>query len=660
MPRKKIVLQTNAPWQKTGLGQNGRYLMKHLLKTGKYEVVYYCTSMTLANDPNLSRMPCKAYGAIPLDQRIIDELNRGGAREVAYGSHFIDQIVKDEKPDIWWESDDIWSSPSYDSRPWFKHVHAIYHKTPDSRPILEEAYKQAKATPHFTTWSKFAADEMKRVDPTLSHIRHIYGMADTTHFSPITKAEKLGLRKRFGIPADALIFHTTNRNQLRKRFAETIEAFALFKRTNPKVNAKLHFHTAFYEKGSGFDIERLATYHGLKREDILATYVCKQCGGWHIAPYKGDFVDCQFCGTKGEPPTQNVHDGRGQVTPNPGIGVPDEEMRLMHGFSDAGLSVFDSGGLEYFSVSSLLCGLPTAISSYSCGEDFMHLPFVHPIEWAPYYQQGTSFMKATPRIESLVAFMEKVAKMTERDRAQMVEAGRDWALKTFSVETIGAQWERLFDSLPPKDWSSVTLTPKPKNASAAMPQIADPEKWVYALYETILLCSPDPDGLKNWLAALERGTSREDIYRYFLNEAVKDNARSQPPADFWTLIDRTTGRKRALWLIKESIGDCAICTQLFASFHEQYPNHDLYVATDPRHFEVFAGNPHVFRVLPYHAAMESEMAMIGAGRDDEPYFARFFHPAIGSQRVLGYLSPDSIAHPLEGCSVSTPVLAAAT
>lgn len=644
--RPKILLQTNAPFQKTGLGENGRYLMKHLLRTGKYDVRYYC-SQVLANDPNLGRLPCKAYGAIPLDQNVINELNRGGAREIAYGSHFIDQIVKEFQPDIWWESDDIWSTPGYCEKPWFKHVHAVFHKTPDSRPILDEAFKQAKATSHYTTWSQFAAKEMRRVDPSLSHVRCIYGMTDTAHFSPVSADEKRELRRRFGLDPKSLIFHTSNRNQLRKRFAETIEAFAQFRKANPRLKTQLHFHTAFHEKGAGFDIPKLAAYHGLKEEDILCTYVCNHCGAWHVAPYKGEFRDCQFCGTKGEAPSQHAPQGRGQVTPNPSIGVPDEEMRLMHGLFDAGLSVFDSGGLERFSISSLLCGLPTAISAYSCGEDFMDLPFVHPIAWAPFYQQGTSFMKATPRIESLVAFMEKVAKLTEAEREQMTGAGREWAVKTFSVEAIGAQWEALFDSLPPKDWSSVDLRPQLKNDKVAMPQVADPEQFVRALYRSILLCDPDPKGLKDWMASLAHGAPREQLYRTFIAIAQRDNAAAQPPKDFWTLIDKRAGKRRALLVLKQSIGDCTMITALFESFHEQYPDHDLYVGTDPQHFEVFAGNPHVHRALPYHGAMEQELAMTGAGRGDEPYFHVFFHPAIGSQRLLGYLSPDSIAHTLD-------------
>lgn len=323
----------------------------------------------------------------------------------------------------------------------------------------------------------------------------------------------------------------------------------------------------------------------------------------------------------------------------------------MHGVSDAGLSIFDSGGLERFSISSLLCGLPTAISNYSCGEDFMHLPFVWPVEHTAFYQPGTSFKKATPKIESLVAFMEKVWQMSNGEKAAMAEAGRAWAVDTFSVATIGAQWEAMFDALPPKDWSSVTLTPAPKNDKAPMPQIADPAAWVKALYNDILKVEPDPDGMKNWLAQLERGTPRDAIYQFFLGRAREDNAKWQPPQDFGALFDEKTDdpkrRKRILFVMKESGGDLFISTALFPGLKRLYPDHDLYVGADPKFHEILAGNPHVHRVLAYHPAMEQELAM-------RHYAEIYSFPALATQVRLNYLTREKV-----GLELDAPTLAEA-
>jgi DNA-directed RNA polymerase subunit RPC12/RpoP len=620
MARKKIVLQTNAPWLRTGLAQNGRYLMKHLLKTGKYDLVYYCTNHVMSNDPNLQRLPCKAYGAIPADQNILNQLNQdpNRARDVAYGSHFIDQIIKDEKPDIWWESDDLWSTNGYMEKPWFKHVNAVFHKTPDSIPILDVAYQQAKSTPYYYTWAQFAVKEMRRVDPSLTHIKSIYGMSDTEHFAPITRKERDDLRARFGIDKDTTIFNVTNRNQLRKCFIQIIEAFAAFKREYSFAKTKLHFHTSFAEKGSGWDIPKLAAFYGLKQEDILCTYVCKNCGNWHIAQYGGEDIDCRYCGGK-----------KSMITTSTNHGVPDDEMKLMHGLSDAGLSIFDSGGQEYASVSSLLCGMPTAISAYSCGEDFMHLPFVSAIDWVPYYQPGTNFKKATPKLESIKAFMVKVYKLTDAERLVIKDASREWAVKTFSVDSIGKQWEGVFDAMPPKDWSSVTLEYKPKNVGYPMPTMTDNELWVKALYNNILLVEPDPDGLKYWLNALATNMKREQVYAYFISVGQSDNAKAAKPMDFEELFDKN-GKKRILVVMKESGGDLFTLTACLKGLKELYPDHDLYVACDPAFNDILAGNEYIHRVLPYQPVMEAELAMMN-------HADVYHYPALATQKQLNYL-----------------------
>lgn len=623
--KKKILLQTNAPWIKTGLAENGRYLMKHLLKTGKYEVVYYCTNGVFQHDPNLGRMPCKAYGCLPSDPGILNQIgqNQEHARQVGYGSYFIDQIIKDEKPDIYWESDDLWSTNGYLDKPWFKHVNTVFHKTPDSIPILDVAYQQAKATPHYYAWVKYAADEMKRVDPTLSHVGHVYGMTDVSHFSPISAQEKADLRRRFGIDKDCVIFHYMGRNQYRKSMPAMIEAFSLFKRENPKANAKIHFHTAFGEKAQGWDIQKISKQHGVKPEDVLCTYVCKNCGAWHIAAYQGEDIDCPYCGSK-----------KSMSTPTVNHGVPDEEMRLMHGVFDAGISAFNSGGFERSSSAFLLCGLPTAVTNYFCGVDFTAQPFVHPIEWSAYYQEGTNFVKAANSPRSIWDFMSKIYDMSSAEKQRISEEGRAWSAKAFSVEAIGAQWEAIFDSIKPKDWSSIVLEYQKKNDAYPMPDIPDNESWVRSLYTNILMTEPDPKGLSDWMDSLARGATREQVYGYFISVAKSDNAKNGPVPMFKELFD-ANGRKRILYVLKESGGDIFIATGTFKGLKDLYPDADLYVATDAKFHDILAGNPHVHKVLTYHPIMEQELQMI-------PHVDYYYYPALPTQKQLAYLLKDKI------------------
>lgn len=625
MRKKKIVLNTNAPWLHTGLAENGGYLAKYLFKTGKYDLVYYCSQVSVL-DGNHAKMPWKSRGCIPADQGVIQRANQdpGFARWMAYGGLLINDVIKDEKPDIFWGSDDIWTfSADFYKSNWWKQISSFLHITVDSVPVIEQAYEQAKETFHFYTWAKFAGKEMKKRGPEFAHVGQIYGATDINNFSPLSEKERADLRRRFGINTKSTIIGYTFRNQLRKEALNILMAFKAFKDENPNADVKIHLHTSFSESGGGWDFPRLIKWLGINPSDVLATYVCRNCGTWHVAPYAGEDLDCKVCGAK-----------KSLITPTIAHGVPDDEMKFIYGIRDATVSPLTSGGLEYENVNTLLCGLPLATTNYSSGEDFCELPFVSTIEWFPRFEAGTSFMKATNSVPSIKSFIEKVWKMSDKERRSIGEQSREWAAKTFSAETVGAQWEAAFDAVPFRDWSSITLTPKPKNDKYPMPDIADDGAWIKALYNNILLVEPDPEGFKHWLMQLERKTPRQAIYDCFINIAREDNAKNSPPQDFGVLFDKND-RERVLFVLKESGGDIFIATSLFKGLKELYPNADLYVASDPKFHDLLAGNEYVHKVLPYIPIMENEMIM-------KEYVNYYYFPALATQRQLNYLTHDKI------------------
>lgn len=647
MSRHRILLQTDPTWLKTGLAENAKTLFRYLWKTGKYDIAHYCAQGTSVMDHRLQLTPWKSFGCIPADQQLINQINADPnmQRNASYGAYNVDNVIKEWKPTIWIGSNDIWSHPNSDycDKFWYNQINSVLHITVDSVPILDQAYDQAKRSKYYLTWAKFASEEMKRTRPdgSMNHVSSIYGAMDASAFSPIHPNERAELRKRFGIDEDAIVFVFVSRNQLRKQFSRILEGFAHFKRENPNVKAHLYFHTSFSEKGMGFDIPKIAGYRGLSERDILCTYVCRQCGNWWVNPYKGEDVDCPRCKAT-----------KSAITPNIVNGVSAGEMKYVYGIADAALQAHSSGGQELNACQALLCSKPLAITNYACGEDYCNeetKTFIHPLRYATYDEMGTSFFKSATDPKDVAAFMRHVARSSQRDLQEIGEKSRVWATKTFGIDAIGKQWETLFESMPHPEWSSIKLTTaKTKNADYPMPgpELSDDE-FIQALYKHVLLMDerPDGEGQIHWRAKLKTGLSRDDVYRYFIQVAQQENAKIKPPQDFWSLIDKTTGRRRALFLVKESIGDCLVCTQLFESFHERYPNHDLYVMTDPKYAEVFVGNPHVFKVLPYVPQAENELIMIGAGAK-EGYFHVYHHPCIATQRVLNYLSQSENAYQL--------------
>lgn len=641
--KHRILFHSNPCHIKTGLAENSKTLLKYLFKTEKYDLAHYCSQCSIA-DPAIKLTPWKSFGCLPTDPRLIQELNAdpGRARDASYGALNIDSVVKEWKPSIYLGSDDIWGfgKGNYLDKAWWKQINSILHITVDSLPVLDQAYEQAIDTKNYFTWAKFAMKEMQLRNPKTAHVRQIYGAMDTAKFSPISESERTDLRKRFGINNNSVVFLFVGRNQLRKQFVQCLEAFAYFKREHPNADAKFHFHSSFSEMGNGWNIPKMALYYGLSLDDILCTYVCKHCGIWHINPYKGEDIDCPYCGSK-----------KSLITASIVHGVPDDQMRYLYGVSDACISAFSSGGQEYHNSQSLLCGKPLASTNYSSGADFCEQPFVFPLGFSPYIEQGTNFIKATTNIKDIKNYMVKVWKSSRRDLIEWGEKGRQWASKVFSIETIGMQWEQVFDAMPMVDWSSINLTQEPKNDKFPFPEISDENEFISTIYKEILKMNEpeNGDGFKHWKARLKEGMKREDIYKYFISVAQSDNAKIAPAGqDFWSIIDKTTGRKRGLILVKESIGDIIMVTSLFKSFHEQHPDTDLYVASDPKFHELLLGNPHVFKVIPYLPAMEQEMLMTGSGQlSSEVYFHTFYHVCMQTQRLLSYLSQPTPAFSLE-------------
>lgn len=631
--KHRILLHTNPTHIRTGLAQNASTLLQYLWKTGKYEIAHYCSQVSVA-DPNLALTPWKSYGCLPTDPNLINELNRdpGKARSVSYGSWNIDNVIKDWRPTIYIGSDDAWSfeKSSYIDKPWWKQINSILHITIDSLPVLELAFEQAEHTKHYLTWAKFARKAMHKMGPKFAHVGQIYGAMDTTQFEPIPVEKRNELRQRFGIGQNTVVLNYVFRNQLRKSANLILEAFRDFKRENPTADVKLHFHTSVAEKAHGWDFPKMMSYYGINPQDVLFTYVCKKCGTWHVSPFVGEDVNCPYC--KGE---------KSMATVNIVHGVPPDEMKYVYGIADAAFSVANSGGQELTACQSMLCELPLACTSYSSGEDFCLCPEVFPLSWHPYHEAGTNFIKAATEVSDIKKFIHKVWKMPSKDLKNWGQRSRDWAVKTFSIETIGAQWEALFDSLPEIDWNKVDLTPQIKNDQYPFPEIEDPDQFVTALYANILKMNegPNGDGRKHWLQKIKEGMDRRQIHAYFISVAQQENAKNGAGAkDFGEMLDKT-GKRRILYIMKESGGDCLISTQLFEALHAKYPNHDLYVACDPKFKSIFDGNPFVFKVLDFQGFMENELLMIGTNRpDSERYFHVFLHPGILTQRQLFYLS----------------------
>jgi glycosyltransferase involved in cell wall biosynthesis len=601
-------------------------------------------------------MPWKAHGTLPDTQgewqQLLGGLNQQDQhikqRDVSYGSYHIDRIIKQEKPDVYIGIEDIWAFNGYTDRKWWDKLTSVVHTTLDSLPILPDAVSAADKIKNYYVWAKFAETAMHSLGH--KHVGLIHGAIESDKFFRLPDVDRAALRKRNRIPDDAFIIGFVFRNQLRKSVVQLLQGFKEFTNQNPEANAYLLLHTHWSE---GWNIPERIKELGVDPSRVLTTYVCRNCKQYEIKPFqlapeeyakpridvnKGQNQPCPHCGSK-----------NGQITANVTDGVSEEQLNEVYNLMDVYCHPFTSGGQEIPIQEAKLTELITLVTNYSCGEEYCTPESGgFPLDWAEYREPGTEFIKATTFPASIAKQLRKVYKMKLADRRSMGEKARGFVLDTCEVAVVGKKFEEIIDNAPLVEWDFDFKEPL-KNPDYQPAPIEDDKEWLKDIYTNILqmYVKDDDSGLLYWMGELKEGRrDRNNVLAYFRGKANQLNQEANK-IDFADVFDKESKNKKALLVIKESFGDCFMMTALFKSFKEQYPNYDLYVATEPQYSGIFLGNPYVHRVLAYHPAMENELAMIGQGKN-KGYVDLFFHPGILSQRQLGYLSPDSIAHELEG------------
>lgn len=616
----KVLFQTDSPLAKTGFGRNAKALLSYLYRTGKYDISQYCCS-TAWSDPNLKRVPWEAFGALPDDKAELNQISQNPQinRTLGYGEYYIDKAVKRVKPDVVISVQDIWGIDFTLNKPWFDKTHNVYWTTLDSLPIIPSAESAAKKIKNFWVWSNFAEKDMNKRG--FNNVKTMHGCIEAKDFKKLPLNKRQELRHISEIPQDAFIVGFVFRNQLRKSVPNLIEGFAEFQKQNPKSNSKLLLHTSWQE---GWNIHRLADQYGVNKSDILTTHVCNKCTSYEVREYKGEKAPCKFCGGKDT-----------MVTTGVGLGVSEEQLCEVYNLMDVYCHPFTSGGQEIPIQEAKLCELVTLVTNYSCGEEMCEEDAASlPLDWDKYTEHGTEFIKASTKPFSIAKNLSKVFKMKPESRSKMGQQARQWVLDHFSTEAVGKQFEEFLDALDPIEYD-FDAPPVKQDPDFVVPNIEDNREWLLCMYENILKrTQEDIEGVKYWLNQLSQETTREDIEKYFKQVAAKENAENFP-TQLKDLLDEDDAGNRLLFVMPKSIGDVYWATSLLPSIKNQYPEYNLYFATEKMYFDMLGGNEFIHKVIPYHPSMENLLALEGAG-DNQGLFEIVFLPHLGVQKIFDY------------------------
>jgi len=613
MRKKKILIHSNHHKLFTGFGKNAKNVLKHLHQSQKYDIVEVANGKPF-NDAELAKAPWKCVGSLPLPNQVISEKERKQPefqRRVGYGYYGIDEIIRQEKPDIYLGAEDIWAFENSQQRKWWSKLSTIIWTTLDSLPILPTAYAIAPTTNLFLTWATFAQKQLNQDGHT--NVEMLGGTVNEADFYKLPEKHRLDLRQKYGINKKDFIIGFVFRNQLRKSVPNLLDGYKKFLSDNPKSNAKLLLHTHW---GEGWDIPRLLKEKNIDPTYVLTTYFCKNCSEYEIKPFAGQNHNCRFCGAEKSQETTNIING-----------VDEKQLNEIYNLMDVYCHPFTSGGMEIPIFEAKLCELITLATNYSCGEDGCSTESGGlPLFWTEYREPGTQFIKATTSPDSICEQLTAVFNLDSDEKARQEKLSRQYVLDNYSVAVVCQKLEKIFDSLPFCDWD-FNMADEPRNpAYLPSPNIPEDADFLLDIYKNILRCELDKSdqGVQHWLEQLKNGQTREHILNVFKNVAVKEN-QEQNKLKFEDLFDDTDKGKRIAIVMPGDSSQVLLANSLLQGLKEKYPTYNLYFVTNPSFFPLVDSNPYLYKCIPYTPTCEDILTLEGFGKH-EGLFDLVFSP----------------------------------
>lgn len=626
--KKKIFWLSSFSKSKTGFGRHSKEILSHLYKTGKYEIVEYATWPFRLNDPNCKSMPWKCYGAAPDNDAEIQKLASDPTmlRSMQYGGVYIDSLIEQEKPDVFFGVEDIWAFNGYWDKKWFNKIHSVIWTTLDSVPIYKMAHENAEKIKNYWVWASFAKDEMAKLGH--EHVKVVHGAFDTSDFFPVSEKDKKILKANHRIDEDCKVFGFVFRNQPRKLVGQLIEGFALYKQREPLAKVKLLLHTNWEEV---WNIKQFMEEFGVEKEDVLTTYICSSCGHYSVKPYDGQGIRCEACNK----PTS-------MSNPSTTFGLKESELNLIYNLMDAYIHPMTSGGLEMPIVEAMMAGLPVATVGYSCGLEYTNEDFVYPLEFSYGREPVSNFKKAHVKPSSIANFINRICSSNQNKINKIRQRGIEWARNKFDTKIVGKQVEEFIDSLPEIDTSAIDFSRKKCDEDYEFKtDLPSDKEWLIDLYKGFFgrIENEDSVGVRAWSEKLSKKIeSRESIYKKFKDIAIEENQLADKPISFKDFFEEN-GKKRILYIIPESIGDCMISQSVLDGIRESYSEEewDIYVSCKQDYFEVFGHIPYIKKLIPYVPRMDNYQWCEGIGANEKGLVDIAFHPYFGTQRAVSYI-----------------------
>lgn len=390
----KVLTISDVPLSTSGVGLQTRNFIEALLKTGRYKVVSLGGAI---KHQNYNPIRTEEWG----DDFVVYPVDGFGNEGT------IRSILRNEKPDIMW----IMTDPRFFEWLWAMDneirslVPLVYYHVWDNYPYPTFNKPWYMSNDKIVTISKVTDDIVKNVAPEVDS-EYLPHAVNSEVFKPFDKELLTKLRKdNFGDNSDKFIFFWNNRNAKRKLSGSVIYWFKEFLDKVGHEKAMLLMHTNPKDP-NGPDLEAIIAEFGLDNGQVL------------------------FSTNK----------------------LPDHDMAALYNIVDCTINISDAEGFGLATLESLSCATPVIVNmtgglqeQVTDGESFFGVP-INPVSKAVIGSQNVPFIYED-RVgqEDFVAALIKMCELSNEERAEMGQKGREHILKNYSYERYQTRWVEIMD-----------------------------------------------------------------------------------------------------------------------------------------------------------------------------------------------------------------------
>jgi glycosyltransferase involved in cell wall biosynthesis len=390
----KVLTISDHPLSPSGVGTQTRYMIEHLLGTGKYQFISLGGAIK-HRDYRLQKTD--AWG----DDWQIVPVDGYGSQEI------VRSMLQVHKPDIlWFMTDPRFYGWLWDMEDEIRaNVPMVYHHVWDNYPYPTFNKPSYDSNDLIVTISKVTDDIVRNVSPNVwcEYLPHSVNMEV---FKKLPDSDVETFRKRV-FPNDKdrkLLFFWNSRNARRKQTGSLIWWFAQFLEKVGRDKARLLMHTDPKDR-HGPDLEAIINELGLTDGEVM------------------------FSTNK----------------------LPPNELALMYNLADCTLCVSDAEGFGLSTTESLACETPIIVTmtgglqeQVTDGEKWFGFG-IEPTSKAVIGSQEVPFIyEDRINAESLISALEKMYNFSDAERAKLGKEGRGHLLKNYNPETLMNRWDEIF------------------------------------------------------------------------------------------------------------------------------------------------------------------------------------------------------------------------